>query len=154
MQALLESAPSAEPFARCMGALELGPLLGTRAGVIWKLAQAAARLRTGGQKLTKQLRVAIEEEAAGGGGAPQPTDADGRAAVFARGVLRQGAREEEAGGEGGVAVGAVGCKLAQSIFALPRAHSEPLLASLAALSPAQLLAVARHAHGRLGLPSA
>ena len=25
MQALLESAPSAEPFARCMGALELGP---------------------------------------------------------------------------------------------------------------------------------
>ena len=89
MQALLESAPSAEPFARCMGALELGPLLGTRAGVIWKIAQAAARLRTGGQKLTKQLRVAIEEEAAGGGGAtPHPTDADGRAAVFVRGVLR------------------------------------------------------------------
>jgi hypothetical protein len=79
-----------------MGALELGPLLGTRAGVIWKIAQAAARLRTGGQKLTKQLRVAIEEEAAGGGGAtpggggatPHPTDADGRAAVFVRGVLR------------------------------------------------------------------
>ena len=42
------------------------------------------------------LRVAIEEEAAGGGGAtpggggatPHPTDADGRAAVFVRGVLR------------------------------------------------------------------
>ena len=69
-------------------------------------------------------------------------------------MLRQGAREEEAGGEGGVAVGAVGCKLAQSIFALPRAHSEPLLASLAALSPAQLLAVARHPHGSRVLEAA
>ena len=40
VQALLESAPSAEPLTRCMGQLELGPLLGARPGVIWKLAQA------------------------------------------------------------------------------------------------------------------
>ena len=153
MQALLESAPSAEPLTRCMGQLELGPLLGARPGVIWKLAQAAARLRTGGQKLTKQLRLAVEEVASDSGAAP-PTDADGKAAVFVRGVLRQGAREDEGSGEGGVAVGAVGCKLAQSVFALPRAQSEPLLVSLAALSPAQLITVARHPHGSRTLEAA
>ena len=65
VQALLESAPSAEPFARCMGALELGPLLGTRAGVIWKLAQVAPT-PTLSSNLTLTLTLALSP-------APTPT---------------------------------------------------------------------------------
>ena len=171
LQQLIEASPSSDDLQKISHELlsedALKALLPGRAGVVWKLAQASARHRSGGQKLVKQLRLALDDAGATAGAA------DGRASAFARGMLRLGSRSADddvddaaagaawAAAEGSakkrqqqqqaagavVAVGAMGAQLAQALFELPRAQAEPLLASMAALSADQLGTLSRHPQG-------
>ena len=165
-QALLCGAPNAPAFGKLLKELlpALPTLLESRPGasLVLTMAREALKHSSGGKELVRGLRAAVAPPpsattgAAADNGAAAAAAAAASGASFLTALLAIGAPPGGGGGGGyaggeGVVVGAVGTRLVQALAGLSAGAADPLLASAAALPPAQVASLAVNAQGSRAL---
>jgi hypothetical protein len=168
-QALLCGAPNAPAFGKLLKELlpALPTLLESRPGasLVLTMAREALKHSSGGKELVRGLRAAVAPPPPAAKGAAADSGAVAAAASaaaaasgasFLTALLAIGAPPGGGGGGGyaggeGVVVGAVGTRLVQALAGLSAGAADPLLASAAALPPAQVASLAVNAQGSRAL---